>query len=337
MHITLPSQFQTISETSTTGVFEIAGLAPGYGFTLGNSLRRIILSSLAGAAIVSIAIDGVAHEFSSIAGIREDVITMILHLKKGRFELIGDEPVTATLPLKFGAIHARDFVCGGQLTVTSPDQYICEVTDKSKTGTITVTVAKGLGYVPREMHTKDKTDIGVIALDANFTPIHSVAYEVENMRVGDRVDHNKLRMTIITDGSITPSKALHQSLMIMLQQFKAILDLQYDFEFPSVKPAEQASIDTETMSAVSEIEPMAKQHGAMEMNAEDLTDILKTRIDSVAFGTRTLNALSDAGIRTIGGLIQKSEANLLELPGFGQKGLSEVTEILAGYNLTLKQ
>jgi DNA-directed RNA polymerase subunit alpha len=334
MHITLPSQFQTISETSTTGVFEIAGLAPGYGFTLGNSLRRIILSSLPGAAITSIAIDGVAHEFSSIAGIREDVITMILHLKKVRFELIGDEPVTATLPLKFGAIHAKDFVCTGQLSVTSPDQYICEVTDKSKTGTITVTVAKGLGYVAREMHTKDKTDIGVIALDANFTPIHSVAYEVENMRVGDRVDHNKLRMTIITDGSIKPSVALQDSLMIMLQQFKAILDLKYDFEFPT--QSEPVATSSESVATL-ESEPMAKTNAVSDMNPEDLTDILKTRIDSVAFGTRTLNALSDAGIRTIGGLIQKSNENLLELPGFGQKGLSEVTEILAGYNLTLKQ
>lgn len=335
MHITLPSQFQTISETSTTGVFEIAGLAPGYGFTLGNSLRRIILSSLPGAAITSIAIDGVAHEFSSIAGIREDVITMILHLKKVRFELVGDEPVTATLPLKFGAITAKDFVCGGQLTVTSPDQYICEVTDKSKNGTITVTVAKGLGYVAREMHTKDKTDIGVIALDANFTPIHSVAYEVENMRVGDRVDHNKLRMTIITDGSIKPSAALHDSLMIMLQQFKAILDLQYDFEFP--KQSDQLTVSTTETNSAIESESVVKTNTTTDINPEDLTDILKTRIDSVAFGTRTLNALSDAGIRTIGGLIQKSTENLLELPGFGQKGLSEVTEILAGYNLTLKQ
>lgn len=335
MHISLPSQLKIISESNTTGIFEIEGLAPGYGYTLANSLRRIILSSIKGAAIISMSIDGVAHEFSSIEGIKEDVIAIILNLKKVRFALSGDEPVTATLVAKFGKVTAGDFQTPGQLEVMSNDQYICEVTDKTKSITITVTVANGLGYVPREMHTKEKVDIGTIAMDASFTPIQSVSYEVENMRVGDRVDYNRLRMHIVTDGSIAPRQALHESLMNMLEQFKAILDLKYELEFP--KPVAIESVASETVVSSPEVVTIVPEAPVNNLDAEALADILKTRIDSVSFSTRTLNALSDAGIRTIGGLIQKTEENLLELPGFGQKGLGEVKEILSGYNLNLKK
>lgn len=337
MHISLPSQLKIISQSNTHGVFEIEGLAPGYGYTLANSLRRIILSSIPGAAIIGVSIEGIQHEFSSIEGVKEDVIAIILNLKKVRFSCDSDEPITATLSAKLGKVTAANITTPGQLQVMNPDQYICEITDKSKNLNITITVASGLGYVPREMHTKDKVDVGVIALDASFTPIQSVSYEVENMRVGDRVDYNRLRMNIITDGSIEPKQALHNSLMMMLEQFKAILDLQYELEFPKpsstvveIDPGQTESENKETSTL--ELDPVSPA-----IDAEELADILKTRIDSVSFSTRTLNALSDAGIRTIGGLIQKTEESLLELPGFGQKGLGEVREILAGYGLGLKK
>ena len=334
MHITLPSQLKVISQSPTHGVFEISGLAPGYGYTLANSLRRIILSSLPGAAITHVKIAGATHEFSSIEGVKEDIIAIILNLKKIRFKLIGDEPQTATLIAKHGIVTAKQFTTPGQLEVMSADQYIAEITDKSKTLEITVTVDSGLGYVPREMHTREKVDIGTIALDASFTPIVSVSYEVENMRVGDRVDHNRLRMMITTDGSITPESALRDALMIMLEQFKTILNLQYEIEFPPVAPAPATA--PEVSVDISDRETSASSV-VSTMNPDELAEILKNRIDSVPFSTRTLNALSDAGIRTVGGLIQKTEENLLDLPGFGQKGLGEVKEILAGYNLSLKK
>jgi DNA-directed RNA polymerase subunit alpha len=335
MHISLPSQLKIVSQSNTQGVFEIEGLAPGYGYTLANSLRRIILSSIPGAAIIGVHIDGVQHEFSSIEGVKEDVIAIILNLKKVRLALTGDEPIVATLSAKAGKVTAANITTPGQLEVMNPDQYICEITDKSKTLNMTITVASGLGYVPREMHTKDKAPVGVIALDASFTPIQSVSYEVENMRVGDRVDYNRLRMNITTDGSISPEQALHDSLMIMMGQFKAILDLKYELEFP--KPTETV-IETPVQQTESVTTPEVEISSLVPaIDAEELADILKTRIDSVSFSTRTLNALSDAGIRTIGGLIQKTEENLLELPGFGQKGLGEVREILAGYGLGLKK
>ena len=320
--IVLPSKLKIVSEDAYKGVFEIEGLYPGYGHTLGNSLRRIVLSSIPGAAITQVKIKGADHEFSTLAGVKEDVITIILNLKKVRFQLSGDEPATAKLVAKGGVVTAKDFETSGQLVVTSPDQYIAEVTGKGSDLTIEVVVSSGMGFVPREMLSKEKVDIGTIMTDARFSPIVGASYDVEDMRVGDRTNYNRLRMTIETDGSVSPKDALEQSIKIMLEQFRAILDLK---EVALMKPVEPEVMITEEAEEES---PLSK---------EDLTEILKTRIDSLQFSTRTLNALSDAGIRTVGGLIQKTEDGLLELDGFGEKGLSEVKEVLTNYGLSLKK
>ncbi len=320
--IVLPSKLKIVSEDMYKGVFEIEGLYPGYGHTLGNSLRRIILSSIPGAAITQVKIKGMDHEFSTLAGIREDAVTMILNLKKVRFQLTGDESATATLSVKSGVVTAKDFHTSGQLIVTSPDQYIAEVTGKGTELSIEVLVSRGMGFVPREMLSKDKVDIGTIMMDARFSPIIGASYDVEDMRVGDRTNYNRLRMTIETDGSISPKEALEQSIKIMLEQFRAILDLKEIIQHKPIEPelmTEEASVESSTISK------------------EDLTEVLKTRIDSLQFSTRTLNALSDAGIRTVGGLIQKTEDGLLELDGFGEKGLNEVKEVLTNYGLALKK
>jgi DNA-directed RNA polymerase subunit alpha len=322
LSIVLPSKLKIVSEDSTNGVYEIEGLYPGYGHTLGNSLRRIILSSIPGAAITQVKIKGVEHEFSTLAGVREDIITIILNLKKVRFQLTGDEPATATLSVKNGVAKASDFQTSGQLVVTSPDQYIAEVTGKGAELHIEVVVAKGLGFVSREMLSKEKVDIGTIMTDARFSPIVGCSYDVEDMRVGDRTNYNRLRLSIETDGSIEPKVALEDAMKIMLEQFRAILDL---------KEIAKAHVDMPAPSLAK-----AKEDGTA-MDKEDLTEVLKTRIDSLQLSTRTLNALSDAGIRTVGGLIQKTEEGLLELDGFGDKGLNEVKEVLTSYGLTLKK
>lgn len=320
--IVLPSKLKIVSEDAYKGVFEIEGLYPGYGHTLGNSLRRIVLSSIPGAAITQVKIKGADHEFSTLAGVKEDVITIILNLKKVRFQLSGDEPATAKLVAKGGVVTAKDFETSGQLVVTSPDQYIAEVTGKGSDLTIEVVVSSGMGFVPREMLSKEKVDIGTIMTDARFSPIVGASYDVEDMRVGDRTNYNRLRMTIETDGSVSPKDALEQSIKIMLEQFRAVLDLK---EVALMKPVEPEVMITEEAEEES------------SLSKEDLTEILKTRIDSLQFSTRTLNALSDAGIRTVGGLIQKTEDGLLELDGFGEKGLSEVKEVLTNYGLSLKK
>lgn len=322
--IVLPSKLKIVSEDASRGVYEIEGLYPGYGHTLGNSLRRIILSSIPGAAITQVKIKGVDHEFSTLAGVREDIITMILNLKKVRFQLVGDEPQTATLSVKSGVAKASDFQTSGQLTVTNPDQYIAEVTGKGTELHIEVAVSQGLGFVSREMLSKDKVDVGTIMTDARFSPIVGCSYDVEDMRVGDRTNYNRLRITIETDGSIAPKTALEDSVKIMLDQFRAVLDLKEIAETHVAAPEEY----TFTTPEKSEDKEIGK---------EDLTEILKTRIDSLQLSTRTLNALGDAGIRTVGGLIQKTEAGLLELDGFGEKGLNEVKDILSSYGLSLKR
>ena len=202
LQIILPSKLSVVSEDTTKGIYEIDGLYPGYGHTLGNSLRRIILSSLPGAAITSLKIDGVDHEFSVVDGVKEDVITMLLHLKQVRFRLNSDEPQTVTLSVKGPKIvTANDITAGGQVEVLNKDLYIAELTGKSNLN-IEMTIQKGLGFVAKDMHKKEKTEIGSIAVDAIFTPIRRVAYEVENMRVGDNTNHNRLRMTIETDGTL---------------------------------------------------------------------------------------------------------------------------------------
>jgi DNA-directed RNA polymerase subunit alpha len=320
LSIVLPSKLKIVSEDSNHGTYEIEGLYPGYGHTLGNSLRRIILSSIPGSAITQVKIKGADHEFSTLAGVREDVMTMLLNLKKVRFQLTGEEPATATLSVKSGVVKASDFQTSGQLVVTTPDQYIAEVTGKTELH-IEVVVEKGLGFVSREMLSKEKVDIGTIMTDARFSPIVGCSYDVEDMRVGDRTNYNRLRLNIETDGSIEPKVALEDAMKIMLEQFRAILDLKeiakahVEMPAPATSPKKEESV----------------------MDKEDLTEVLKTRIDSLQLSTRTLNALSDAGIRTVGGLIQKTEEGLLELDGFGDKGLNEVKEVLTSYGLSLKK
>lgn len=322
LSIVLPSKLKIVSEDSTRGVYEVEGLFPGYGHTLGNSLRRIILSSIPGAAITQVKIKGADHEFATVSGIREDVMTIILNLKKVRFQLSGDESATATLSVKSGVVTAGDFETPGQLVVMNPDQYIAEVSGKG-TLEIEVTVQQGMGFVSREMLSKEKVDIGTIMLDARFSPIVGASYDVEDMRVGDRTNYNRLRISIETDGSIAPKQALEDSMKIMLDQFRAILDLkEIATKMESIEIAHNAPENKKEESLVDK---------------EDLTEILKTRIDSLQFSTRTLNALGDAGIRTVGGLIQKTEEGLLELEGFGEKGLNEVKEVLSSYGLALKK
>lgn len=315
--IILPSKPRIVKEDAVSGVYEIDGLYPGYGHTLGNSLRRIILSSIPGASITSLSIDGVKHEFSAIDGIKEDVIAIILNLKKTRFKLHGDDAQKATLHIK-GAktVSASDITLPTQLEVMNKDQYICESTAKDVDLAIEITVEKGLGYVPREVLLKDKADIGTIVLDASFTPIRRASYEVENMRVGDRTDHNRLRVAIETDGTITPREVLESSIHTMITQLQSIVGFRAEVvDLP--KEAKQAPIVDSSDSL-------------------DLTDASKVKIEDLGLSTRTENALVAASIRTAGGLTRKSEEDLLATDGLGEKGITEIKKALSDLGLTLK-
>jgi DNA-directed RNA polymerase subunit alpha len=323
LNIILPSKLSIVSEVGTKGVYEIDGLYPGYGHTLGNSLRRIILSSLMGSAITSIKIDGVDHEFSVMDGVKEDVITILLHLKQVRFRLNTDESQKVTLSVKGPKIiTAKDIVTGGQVEILNDDLYIAEITGKN-TVSIEMTVEKGLGFIPKEMHQKTKNEVGIISLDAIFTPIRRVAYEVENMRVGDKTNHNRLRMTIETDGTLTPRDALEKAITIMVEQLQAIVGFTI-----SKKIIEK--------EAEKEVSKLSEKDESTKGENNEFTDILKTRIDTLDLSTRTLNALTGANIRTIGGVARKKKEDLLEIEGIGDKGIQEIKKVLGGYGITLK-
>ena len=317
-NIVLPSKPKVISENEFTGVYEIGGLYPGYGHTLGNSLRRIVLSSLPGAAITQVKIDGVPHEFSTIDGVKEDVVTILLNLKRLRFKIFSDEPQTVTISVK-GAkdVTAADSKVPGQIEVLNPDQHIATLTDKNASLDIELRVQKGLGYVSKENLNNEKVEIGTIAVDAIFTPIRRVNYEVENMRIGDRTDYNRLRITIETDGTFTPREALEISIETMINQLKAIIGFQEEEE---VVVVEESVEDEEKKEKKDEID----------------TEFLKTRIDTLNFSTRTSNALSTANIRTVGGLARKKANDLLALDGLGNKGLGEIRKALGNFGIILK-
>lgn len=320
--IIMPSKPRVVTEEGNKGVFEIDGLSPGYGHTLGNSLRRIILSSLPGASITSIKIDGVSHEFQTMEGIKEDVIVMILNLKKARFKMLSDEAQTVTLSIKGPKeVTVGDIKTGGQVEILNGDVHIAEVTGKINLN-IEMKVEKGLGFIPKEVFQKDKVDVGTIAVDAIFTPIRRVAYEVENMRVGDKTNHNRLRISIETDGTLTAREALTRSIEIMINQLKAIVDFK--------EPEEEVKV--EKSSSKEEL-----MGDGDEKKGSDFADVLKTRTDSLDLSTRTLNALTGANIRTLGGLARKKREDLLEVEGIGEKGITEIKKALNKFNLNLKE
>lgn len=313
--IVLPSKPKIVSEAQFSGTYEIDGLYPGYGHTLGNSLRRIILSSLPGSAVTSVKISGVSHEFSVISGVKEDAITILLNLKKLRLSTVGEEPQTLTLKVK-GAkeVTAADIKVPGGVEIMNKELVIANLTDKNAELDMEIFVEKGLGFISKEVLEKDRVDIGHITLDAIFTPVRRVSYEVENMRVGDRTDFNRLKMFIETDGTITPKEALEKSIEIMIGQLKAIIG------FKEEEVVSMSAFDAK--SAATEVAP------------DD--DVLKTRIETLNLSARTQNALANANIRTVGGLARKKEKDILEIEGLGGKGLAEIKEVLAGFGISLK-
>jgi DNA-directed RNA polymerase subunit alpha len=317
-NIALPSKPRIVTEEEFRGVYEIDGLYPGYGHTLGNSLRRIILSSLPGAAITQVKINGVSHEFSTLEGVKEDIITILLNIKKIRLSLHGSEPVLITLKKKsVGVVTAADITCPSQVEILNPEQQIAEITSKSTELVIEMKVEQGLGYVPREVHQKDKVEIGVIALDAVFTPIRRANYEVENMRVGDRTDYNRLRVFIETDGTLSPRQALEASIEVMIHQLKSIIGFQEHSHTPSLQ--------------VSSPEAQVEEKSATD------PDTLKTRIETLDLSARTLSALEEANIRTIGGLVRKKKDDILALDGIGPKGVEEIVDLLKGLGVSLSE
>lgn len=315
-NINLPSKPKIISEENNKGVYEIDGLYPGYGYTLGNSLRRIIISSTSGVAITSLSIEGVKHEFSTIEGVKEDVISIILNLKNIHFKLFSEEPQKLSLSVKGPKIiTSNDIESNPQVEIINKDSYICEITGKTSFN-LEFVVEKGIGYLSKEQVEKERAPIGTISLDAAFTPVKRVSYEVENMRVEDRTDHNRLKLAIETDGTISPKEVLENSITIMIKQLQAIVGFK--------ETIDNSLRDTMSDDMITDIKVI---------EAESFN---KMKITDLQFSTRTENALLSGGIKTLSGLLKKSENDLKELAGLGDKAIEEIVEVLEGKGLSLK-
>ncbi len=304
-NIVLPAHTRIVSEEDNKGTYEIDGLYPGYGHTLGNALRRIMLSSLPGAAVTKIKIEGASHEFATLPGVLEDVVMILLNIKQLRFKLHGNEPETATVEVK-GAkeIKGKDIKCPTQLEVMNKDLHIATLTEKNAQFSAEFTVERGIGFVPSEELVKDKVAVGVIVLDAIFTPIRRATYEVENMRVGDRTDYNRLRLFIETDGTISTREALKEAISIMRKQI-----------------AEMDIFENES----GQIEAPAKKEAS-----EDVFSGMK-------LSARTKNALVNAGLVSPQEIAEKSEEELKDFDGVGDKAVSEIKKSLAKLGLSLKE
>src|SRR6188474_3280088 len=294
------------------GVFAIEPLDRGFGHTFGNSLRRVLLSSLEGAAVTAVKIEGVAHEFTTLPGVREDVTDIILNLKNLICLLHGDSPeIEVRLDKKGpGAVTAADIEAPAELEILNPDLEIAHVSDKGKLE-ITLTIGRGRGYVPAELNRGPETTIGVIPIDSIFSPVRRVSYEVDASRVGQRTDYDKLVLDVTTDGSIEPRDAIGQAAEILIRQLAIFTDLD------AIEGLGEATAEAAAEAPVT--------HGMENFPIEELE-----------LGVRSYNCLKRVGIETIGDLTSKSENELVAIPNFGRKSIEEVRASLSAHGLTLK-
>ncbi|MEE8247258.1 MAG: DNA-directed RNA polymerase subunit alpha [Alphaproteobacteria bacterium] len=282
-------------------------LERGFGLTLGNALRRILLSSLQGAAVTSVQIDGVLHEFSSLPGVREDVTDIVLNLKSLAIRMHGEGPKRMTLKAEGpGEVFAGKIETGHDIEVLEPDQLICTLDEGARVN-MEMTVETGKGYVPAERNRSEDAAIGVIPVDALYGPIKSVAYKVDNTREGQILDYDKLTMQVETDGTLSPEDAVAYAARILQDQ----LQLFINFE-----------------------EPQAIEHEEQIVEPEFNRNLLR-KVDELELSVRSANCLKNDDIVYIGDLIQKTEAEMLRTPNFGRKSLNEIKEVLAHMGLHL--
>lgn len=297
--IPLPENLKTVSREGSRAVFEITKLYPGYGVTLGNALRRVLLSSLPGAAVTRVSFQSVPHEFTTIPGVKETVLDIMLNLKKLRLKLFSDEPHVLTITKKGeGFVTSDDIQISAQAQIASKGLHIATLTDKKAELTMEITVERGVGYIPADMQAKEKMPVGTIALDSTFTPVRSAAFTVENMRVGDRTDYNRLQMALETDGTLAPDEALAQAAKILVQQFSSLIP--------------------------------------EGMREQDDAGVLREPLAVLGLSARIISALEAAGIKKVAGLVRKRESDLSNLEGIGGKARDEIVTALAKHGLVLK-
>ena len=309
-----PDKVIMIDSSEFEGKFEFRPLEPGYGLTVGNALRRVLLSSLEGFAITSVKLENVEHEFSTIPGVVEDVTEIILNLKQVRFkrqiEDTEEEKVTVTIggQEQLKAADLQKFISGFQ--VLNPDLVICHL-EKSVQLNMEIAIEKGRGYVPAEENKKANAELGVIAIDSIFTPIKNVKYSIENFRVEQKTDYEKLVFEIITDGSIHPKDALTEAAKTLIHHFMLFSDERITLEADEI--AQTESYDEESLH---------------------MRQLLKTKLVDMDLSVRALNCLKAAEVDTLGDLVSFNKNDLMKFRNFGKKSLTELDELVANKNLT---
>lgn len=324
--ITLPKKPKITEKGENKATFEIEACYPGYGITLGNAFRRILLSSLPGAAIIDVKIQGVQHEFSTVPYVTEDVIQIILNLKQVRFKLQIDGPVTAHIKVKGKKeVTAGDIQTATGLEVVNKDAHIAMLTDKKAELELEIKVDAGLGYSPSESRKKKKLEIGKIAIDAIFSPVRRANYKIEDMRVGEKTNYNRLIFNIETDGTITPKEAFLKAGQILVKQFKVFTLLE--------KKGKKKIVKAKPAVAEKKKEESAKKKAVSKTAAE----VAKQKISDLKISPRVVVALEAAGLKTAAGLIRKNEDDLKKIEGLGGKSVVEIKRAIGKLGLTLKQ
>jgi DNA-directed RNA polymerase subunit alpha len=294
-------------------------LERGFGLTLGNALRRVLLSSLQGAAVTSIKIENVLHEFSSLAGVREDVTDIVLNIKQVALRMEGDGPrrlqLSATGPAE---VRAGDITTVGDIEVMNPDLVICHL-DQGATLNMELTADVGKGYVPAVANRPADAPIGLIPIDALYSPVRQVAYKVDNTRVGQELDYDKLSLTVETDGTVTPEDAVAYAARILQDQLQ--LFVHFEDALPASAPAAGAASGASA--------------GEGESDANQINRYLLKKVDELELSVRSANCLKNDNIIYIGDLVQKTEAEMLRTPNFGRKSLNEIKEVLSSMGLRL--
>jgi DNA-directed RNA polymerase subunit alpha len=312
-YIQTPALAKIEDHSPTSATFVIEPLHPGYGMTLGNSLRRVLLSSIAGAAVTGFRINGVSHEFTTVKGVKEDVVAIMLNLKGIRLKVFSDEPQTITLNKKGkGVLKAKDLQLNADVEVVNPSHVIATVDDEKANVTLELTIETGRGYRALDEQGANRKISDMIMLDALFTPVMRVRYKVENTRVGQMTDLDRLLITIDTDGSITPRDAFEEAAAILVNQYTAL--------------AGQSRVELSTTVAAIDT------NGAMMEDTEEPAELM-TSIEDLSLSARTTNALVNNDIHTIKDLLSLSEAELRDLKGFGNKALDEVKEKMSELEL----
>jgi DNA-directed RNA polymerase subunit alpha len=313
--------FDSESLTDTYGKLYVEALERGFGTTIGNALRRVLLSSIEGAAVTSIRIPGVLHEFSSLPGVKEDVVDIVLNIKQLRFKLFSDDPKVLSINVK-GPVEVKGKdITGDQVEILTPDQHILTL-EKDVDFTMEMTVAKGKGYVVADRNKKPDQPVDTIAVDSIFTPIKKVNFWVEGARVGRSTDYDKLIMEIWTDGSISPQSAVTQAANILREHLSLF---SFDGE---VEEKDASESETQRDERSSDVDNELFEEEPVELNE----NLLKS-VDELELSVRSYNCLKNANIRTLADLVQKTEQEMLRTKNFGRKSLNEIKEIIESMGL----